>query len=124
MLLLSARYVYVVLCCVVLCCVVLGWVGLGWALCCVVLCSGVRVCVLWCVVGVCTKRTCVPFVVCVCVCVCVGCSPPSGPVKTPVGACSTATESVEIGVETILSGKARVVIAGGYDDLTVCVCGV
>lgn len=40
----------------------------------------------------------------------------SGPIKTPVGACATAVESVEIGVETILSGKARVVIVGGYDD--------
>ena len=33
-----------------------------------------------------------------------------------VGACATAAESVEIGAETILSGKARVVIVGGYDD--------
>jgi len=40
----------------------------------------------------------------------------SGPIKTPVGACATAAESVEIGVETILSGKARVVVCGGYDD--------
>jgi fatty acid synthase subunit alpha len=40
----------------------------------------------------------------------------SGPIKTPVGACATAAESVEIGCETILSGKARVVIVGGYDD--------
>ncbi len=40
----------------------------------------------------------------------------SGPIKTPVGACATAVESVEIGVDTILSGKARIVIVGGYDD--------
>jgi fatty acid synthase subunit beta len=40
----------------------------------------------------------------------------SGPIKTPVGACATAAESVDIGVETIKSGKARVVIVGGYDD--------
>eukprot|EP01134_Creolimax_fragrantissima_P001062 CFRG1062T1 len=40
----------------------------------------------------------------------------SGPIKTPVGACATAVESVEIGVDTILSGKAKVVICGGYDD--------
>ncbi|ETV97148.1 holo-[acyl-carrier-protein] synthase [Aphanomyces invadans] len=40
----------------------------------------------------------------------------SGPIKTPVGACATAAESVDIGVETILSGKARVVLVGGYDD--------
>jgi len=40
----------------------------------------------------------------------------SGPIKTPVGACATAVESVDTGVETILSGKAKVVICGGYDD--------
>lgn len=40
----------------------------------------------------------------------------SGPIKTPVGACATAVESVDIGVETILSGKAKVVMVGGYDD--------
>ncbi|KAJ0391655.1 hypothetical protein P43SY_011807 [Pythium insidiosum] len=40
----------------------------------------------------------------------------SGPIKTPVGACATAAESVDIGVETIKSGKARIVIVGGYDD--------
>ena len=40
----------------------------------------------------------------------------SGPIKTPVGACATAAESVDIGVETILSGKARVIVTGGYDD--------
>ena len=40
----------------------------------------------------------------------------SGPIKTPVGACATAAESVEIAVDTIMSGKARVVICGGYDD--------
>ncbi|KAJ1972608.1 fatty acid synthase alpha subunit Lsd1 [Dimargaris verticillata] len=41
----------------------------------------------------------------------------SGPVKTPVGACATAVESVEVGVETIQSGKARIVLVGGYDDM-------
>ncbi|KAI9223673.1 hypothetical protein BC828DRAFT_410490 [Blastocladiella britannica] len=40
----------------------------------------------------------------------------SGPIKTPVGACATAVESVEIGVETIQSGKAKIVIVGGFDD--------
>ncbi|TYZ64727.1 hypothetical protein PybrP1_002858 [[Pythium] brassicae (nom. inval.)] len=40
----------------------------------------------------------------------------SGPIKTPVGACATSAESVEIGVETIQSGKARVVVVGGVDD--------
>jgi 3-oxoacyl-(acyl-carrier-protein) synthase len=43
----------------------------------------------------------------------------SGPIKTPVGACATAVESVEIAVDTLLSGKAKVVIAGGYDDFQV-----
>ncbi|CCI41838.1 unnamed protein product [Albugo candida] len=40
----------------------------------------------------------------------------SGPIKTPVGACATAAESVDAGVDTIKRGKARVVIVGGYDD--------
>lgn len=40
----------------------------------------------------------------------------AGPIRTPVGACATAVESVELGVDSILSGKARVVIVGGYDD--------
>jgi fatty acid synthase subunit alpha len=42
----------------------------------------------------------------------------SGPIKTPVGACATAAESVDIGCDTITSGKARVVIVGAYDDFT------
>ena len=40
----------------------------------------------------------------------------SGPIKTPVGACATAVESLDIGFETIVSGKAKVCIVGGYDD--------
>ncbi|CUM67914.1 uncharacterized protein PRCAT00005625001 [Priceomyces carsonii] len=40
----------------------------------------------------------------------------SGPIKTPVGACATAVESLDVGVETILSGKAKVCIVGGHDD--------
>lgn len=40
----------------------------------------------------------------------------SGPIKTPVGACATAVESLELGFETIVSGKAKVCIVGGYDD--------
>lgn len=40
----------------------------------------------------------------------------SGPIKTPVGACATALESVDVGVETILSNKAKIVLVGGYDD--------
>ncbi|PNP40924.1 hypothetical protein TGAMA5MH_06790 [Trichoderma gamsii] len=40
----------------------------------------------------------------------------SGPIKTPVGACATALESVDIGYETITQGKARVCFVGGFDD--------
>ncbi|KAM0246183.1 hypothetical protein ACHAQJ_010322 [Trichoderma viride] len=40
----------------------------------------------------------------------------SGPIKTPVGACATALESVDIGYETIIQGKARVCFIGGFDD--------
>lgn len=41
----------------------------------------------------------------------------SGPVKTPVGACATAVESVDSGVELLRSGAARIALVGGYDDL-------
>jgi fatty acid synthase subunit alpha len=40
----------------------------------------------------------------------------SGPIKTPVGACATAAESIDIAMDTLLSGKAKIVICGGYDD--------
>ncbi|EPE03581.1 fatty acid synthase subunit alpha [Ophiostoma piceae UAMH 11346] len=40
----------------------------------------------------------------------------SGPIKTPVGACATAVESVDIGYETITEGKARICVVGGFDD--------
>ena len=36
----------------------------------------------------------------------------------PVGACATAAVSVEEGVDKIKLGKAEVVVAGGFDDLT------
>ncbi|KAI0389104.1 fatty acid synthase subunit alpha [Xylariaceae sp. FL0594] len=42
----------------------------------------------------------------------------SGPIKTPVGACATAVESIDIGYETIMEGKARVCIVGGFDDFS------
>lgn len=42
----------------------------------------------------------------------------SGPIKCPVGACATALQSLEIAAETILTGKAKVMIAGGYDDFS------
>ncbi|KAJ1679345.1 fatty acid synthase alpha subunit Lsd1 [Spiromyces aspiralis] len=40
----------------------------------------------------------------------------SGPIKPCVGACATAAISVEIAVDTIQSGKAKILLAGGYDD--------
>ncbi|KAG8752051.1 3-oxoacyl-[acyl-carrier-protein] synthase [Serendipita sp. 396] len=42
----------------------------------------------------------------------------SGPIKIPVGACATALQSVEIACDTLLSGKAKVMIAGGFDDFS------
>ncbi|KAI0021549.1 fatty acid synthase subunit alpha [Xylariomycetidae sp. FL0641] len=42
----------------------------------------------------------------------------SGPIKTPVGACATAVESIDVGYETIMEGKARVCIVGGFDDFS------
>jgi phosphopantetheine--protein transferase-like protein len=41
----------------------------------------------------------------------------SGPVKTPVGACATAMESFSIAVDTIVTGQAKMCVAGAYDDL-------
>lgn len=40
----------------------------------------------------------------------------TGPIKTPVGACATAVESIDIGYETIVEGKARICLVGGFDD--------
>jgi fatty acid synthase subunit alpha len=42
----------------------------------------------------------------------------SGPVKIPVGACATALQSVEIACDSILTGKAKIMIAGGFDDFS------
>ncbi|KAK0555294.1 fatty acid synthase alpha subunit Lsd1, partial [Tilletia horrida] len=42
----------------------------------------------------------------------------AGPIKRPVGACATALDSVEIAAEIILSGEAKVMLAGGFDDLS------
>jgi fatty acid synthase subunit alpha len=42
----------------------------------------------------------------------------TGPIKSPSGACATAVESVDIGYETIVEGKARVCFVGGVDDFT------
>lgn len=41
----------------------------------------------------------------------------TGPIKTPVGACATGVESIDSGSESILSGKTRMCIVGGVDDL-------
>ncbi|EAW11676.1 putative fatty acid synthase subunit alpha [Aspergillus clavatus NRRL 1] len=42
----------------------------------------------------------------------------SGPLRTPVGACATAIESLELGYETIVTGKAKFCLVGGCDDFT------
>ncbi|RLL99565.1 hypothetical protein CFD26_107172 [Aspergillus turcosus] len=41
----------------------------------------------------------------------------SGPLRTPVGACATSLESLESGYELISTGKAKVCLVGGVDDL-------
>ncbi|KAJ2859979.1 fatty acid synthase alpha subunit Lsd1 [Coemansia aciculifera] len=41
----------------------------------------------------------------------------SGPVKPVVGACATAVLSIDTAIETIQSGKAKVMIAGSVDDI-------
>lgn len=40
----------------------------------------------------------------------------TGPVRTPVGACATAVESIDIGYDCIVEGKARICFVGGFDD--------
>ncbi|OOF90938.1 hypothetical protein ASPCADRAFT_518818 [Aspergillus carbonarius ITEM 5010] len=40
----------------------------------------------------------------------------TGPLKTPVGACATAIESLDSGCEAIQTGKCRVAVVGGCDD--------
>ncbi|KAI9848833.1 MAG: 3-oxoacyl-[acyl-carrier-protein] synthase [Sclerophora amabilis] len=42
----------------------------------------------------------------------------SGPNVTPVGACATAVESMDIGYQLIVSGKAKSVLVGGFDGLS------
>ncbi|KAJ2265305.1 fatty acid synthase alpha subunit Lsd1 [Coemansia sp. RSA 371] len=41
----------------------------------------------------------------------------SGPIKTTIGACATGLASIDVAVETIQSGKARVMLAGGTDAM-------
>ena len=40
----------------------------------------------------------------------------SGPIKTPVGACATAIESLDTGFESIISGKTKMSLVGGVDN--------
>ncbi|KAJ2838201.1 fatty acid synthase alpha subunit Lsd1, partial [Coemansia sp. 'formosensis'] len=42
----------------------------------------------------------------------------SGPVKPAVGACATTVLSIDTAIETIQSGKSKVMIAGSVDDFT------
>ncbi|KAJ2493399.1 fatty acid synthase alpha subunit Lsd1 [Coemansia sp. RSA 2050] len=39
----------------------------------------------------------------------------SGPIKTTVGACATGVASIDVAVDTIQAGKAKVMLAGGTD---------
>ena len=41
----------------------------------------------------------------------------SGPLRTPVGACATSLESLDTAYDLIASGKARICLVGGVDDL-------
>ena len=40
----------------------------------------------------------------------------SGPIKTPVGACATAIESLDTGFDSIQSGKVKMAMVGGVDN--------
>ncbi|KAI8319305.1 hypothetical protein GQ54DRAFT_320354 [Martensiomyces pterosporus] len=42
----------------------------------------------------------------------------SGPIKPTVGACGTSVLSIEVAVETIQTGKAKVMLAGGFEAFT------
>ncbi|KAF5973701.1 fatty acid synthase subunit alpha [Fusarium coicis] len=42
----------------------------------------------------------------------------SGPIRTPIRACATAVESLELGYELITAGKAKFALVGGHDDMT------
>jgi fatty acid synthase subunit alpha, fungi type len=41
----------------------------------------------------------------------------SGPIRTPVGACATALESIDTAADLIMTGKAKLCLVGGMDDL-------
>lgn len=40
----------------------------------------------------------------------------TGPIRTPVGACATAIESLDLGYEAIVSGRCKLALVGGTDD--------
>ncbi|KAJ1962358.1 fatty acid synthase alpha subunit Lsd1 [Dipsacomyces acuminosporus] len=42
----------------------------------------------------------------------------SGPIKTTIGACATGVASVDVAVDTIQSGKAKIMLAGGLDGFS------
>ncbi|KAJ2710817.1 fatty acid synthase alpha subunit Lsd1, partial [Coemansia spiralis] len=41
----------------------------------------------------------------------------SGPIKTTIGACASGVASIDVAIETILSGKAKVMLAGSSDAI-------
>ncbi|KAJ9477291.1 Fatty acid synthase subunit beta [Pseudozyma hubeiensis] len=41
-----------------------------------------------------------------------------GPIKPTVGACATALQSLDVAAETIRCGKAKIMIAGGYESIS------
>ena len=40
----------------------------------------------------------------------------AGPIKTPVGACATGVESIDLAFDSIMSGKTKMCLVGGFDD--------
>lgn len=40
----------------------------------------------------------------------------AGPIKTPVGACATGVESIDLAFDSILAGKTKMCLVGGFDD--------
>ncbi|EEP79613.1 fatty acid synthase alpha subunit [Uncinocarpus reesii 1704] len=40
----------------------------------------------------------------------------NGPIRTPVGACATSIEALELGYDTLVTGKAKFCLVGGCDD--------
>ncbi|KAJ1952666.1 fatty acid synthase alpha subunit Lsd1, partial [Linderina pennispora] len=42
----------------------------------------------------------------------------SGPIKTTIGACASSVASIDVAIDTILSGKAKIMVAGGMDGFS------